>query len=313
MKTTKILASLAAAALCLSLAACGSSGGASSSTGALTYTFKDETITMKAAPQRVITLSAPLLNMAYAVGGTSVARPETTSPIPEEAKSLPTVGHVQNINMETLVGMKPDLVLGEKTQNGKLESLLKANKVPYLLIQYDGLNDNVPLLQLLGQIYNKQDQAAKVVKDYETRVKAVEDKAAKQKPAKVAVLRATGKDVTAETPKSITADMTLMLKMDNVIADHKDMKLDSKTVPYSLEQLTADDPDVIFIVTMGKQDEINKKLDDSMRNNPSWAHLRAVQNNKVFFLEPDLYLMNPGVKTPDALEHLYDLAYGEGK
>lgn len=306
----KFLACVAAAALCLSLSACGGSGAGSQS--GLSYTYKDQTISVKAAPQRVVTLSAPLLNMAYAVGGTSQARPETTSPIPEEAKSIPTIGHVQNINMEALVGMKPDLVLGEKNQNSKLESLLQSNKIPYVLIQYDGINDNVPLLKFMGQVYNKQEQADKVIKTYEDGVKAVIDKASAEKtPAKVAVLRATGKDVTAETPKSICASMVDMLKMNNVITSHKDMKLDSKTVPYSLEQLSADDPDTIFIVTMGKQSEINKKLDESMRNNPSWAHLKAVQNNRVFFLESNLFLMNPGVKTPEALQKLYDLAYGE--
>ena len=306
----KFLACVAAAALCLSLSACGGSGAGSQS--GLSYTYKDQTISVKAAPQRVVTLSAPLLNMAYAVGGTSQARPETTSPIPEEAKSIPTIGHVQNINMEALVGMKPDLVLGEKNQNSKLESLLQSNKIPYMLIQYDGINDNVPLLKFMGQVYNKQEQADKVIKTYEEGVKAVIDKASAEKtPAKVAVLRATGKDVTAETPKSICASMVDMLKMNNVITSHKDMKLDSKTVPYSLEQLSADDPDTIFIVTMGKQSEINKKLDESMRNNPSWAHLKAVQNNRVFFLESNLFLMNPGVKTPEALQKLYDLAYGE--
>ena len=306
----KLLAAAAAAVLCLSFTACGSIKPAASTSG-VSYTYKDQAITMKAAPQRIVELSAPLLNMAYAVGGTSIARPETSSPIPEEAKSLPTLGHVQNINMETLVGMKPDLVLGEKNQNSKLESLLKSNQIPYVLIQYDGINDNVPLLKFMGQLYKQQAKADNVIKTYEDGVKAVEDKAASKTPAKVAVLRATGKDVTAETPKSICASMVEMLKMDNVITSHKDIKLDSKTVPYSLEQLSADDPDTIFIVTMGKQDEINKKLDESMRSNPSWAHLKAVQTNHVYFLEPDLFLMNPGIRTPEAMEKLYKLAYGE--
>ena len=164
----------------------------------------------------------------------------------------------------------------------------------------------------MGELYGKTDKAKEVINTYEKGVKAVTDKAAAEKtPAKVAVLRATGKSVTAETPKSICASMVDMLKMNNVITAHKDLKLDSKTVPYSLEQLSADDPDVIFIVTMGKQDEINKSLDESMRNNPAWAHLKAVQENHVYFLEPNLFLMNPGVKTPEALEKLYQLAYGK--
>ena len=41
----KILASIAAAALCLSLSACGGSGQPASSS-ALSYTYKDQTISM---------------------------------------------------------------------------------------------------------------------------------------------------------------------------------------------------------------------------------------------------------------------------
>ena len=77
----KLLAAAAAAALCLALTACGSTksdGG----NGNVTYTYKDQTITMKAAPKRVVELSAPLINMASAVGGTSVARPEPSSTLP---------------------------------------------------------------------------------------------------------------------------------------------------------------------------------------------------------------------------------------
>ena len=87
---------------------------------------------MQAQPKRIVTLSTPLLNMAYAIGGTSLARPTTSSPIPDSAKALPELGQVSHINMEKLVELNPDLVLGEKGQNGKLESLLQSNKIPYL-------------------------------------------------------------------------------------------------------------------------------------------------------------------------------------
>lgn len=304
----KILSFIGAAAICLSLTACGMTQN-TRNTNNITYAYKEQTISLKAAPQRIVELSAPLLNMAYAVGGTSIARPDTSSPIPEAAKSLPTLGHVQNINMESLVGMNPELVLGEKNQNSKLESLLKSNNIPYVLIQYDGINDNVPLLRFMGQLYNKQDKAEEIIKTYEAKVKEIEDKAALKPPARVAVLRATGKDVTAETPKSICASMVEMLKMNNVVTSHSNIKINSKTVPYSLEQLSSDDPDIIFIVTMGKQDEINKKLDETMRNNPAWAHLKAVKDNHVYFLPSELFLMNPGIRTPEAMEKLYQLAY----
>lgn len=53
--------------------------------------------------------------------------------------------------------------------------------------------------------------------------------------------------------------MVKRLKMDNVVTAHKEISADAKTVPYSLEQLSADDPDLIFVVTMGNASEINKR------------------------------------------------------
>lgn len=307
----KVLKAIAAAALCLSLSACSSQNTAEQS-NLIHYSYKNESIDVQNTPKRILTLTSPLLNMAYAIGGSSIARPFTTVPIPPEAESLPQIGHVQNINVEQLISMKPDLVIGEKSQSKKLENLLESNHIPHIFINYDGINDNIPLIQFLGQIYGKEDRAKELINKYQTDLQAIEDKATAQNtPAKVAVLRATGKSVTAETPQSICASMTELLKMNNVITAHKELPLEDKTVPYSLEQLAADDPDIIFIVTMGKIDSINQKLNEEMRSNPAWNHLRAVQNDKVYFLPNELFLMNPGLRTPEALEKLYELAYGE--
>lgn len=308
MSPKKICTLLVSAALCFTLAGCGTSG-TNAEKGSIQYKYEEQTITMKAQPKRVVTLTAPLLNMAYSVGGTSVGRPVTTSPIPAETKSLPLIGTVQHINMEALVGLKPDFVIGEKSHDAKLESLLQSNKIPYILINYDGIKDNVPLLEFMGQVYGKEDAAKKIVADYNNKMSEIEKKASEKTPARVAVLRATGKSITAETPESICASMVELLKMNNVVVSHKNINLNGKTVPYSLEQLTADDPDIIFVVTMGNADEINKKMDEDMRSNPAWNHLKAVENHKVFFLPSDLFLLNPGVRTPEAMEKLYDLAY----
>jgi len=50
-------------------------------------------------------------------------------------------------------------------------------------------------------------------------------------------------------------------------------------------------------------------MDEQMRDNPAWANIQAVRNNRVYFLPSDLFLMNPGVNTPKAMNQLLDLAY----
>lgn len=294
--------------LCLS-AGCGPSSAPAESGRTLSY--EGQTVTVPARPARVVTLTTPLLNMAYAVGGTSIARPSTRTPIPPEAESLPELGQTQHIDTEKLLALSPDLVLGEKSQNGKLASLLEGSRIPCLLIRYEGIEDNVPLLKFLGTVYGTEDKAEAVCRDYEARMKAVREKASRHPPARIAVLRATGKDVTAETPASICASMAAYLGMDNVVTAHKEMQVPDKTVPYSLEQLASDDPDILFIVTMGRADAIQDKLDETMRSNPAWSHLKAVRSGRVYFLPYDLFLLNPGLRTPDALEELCGLAYPE--
>lgn len=95
-KSVAFVLALAAAAV---LTACGPDTAAPG-TGT-TYTYKDQTITVKAAPQRIVPLTTPLLNLSFAVGGHPVARPTTKNPIPDEARSLPELGQTQHIDMES--------------------------------------------------------------------------------------------------------------------------------------------------------------------------------------------------------------------
>ena len=104
--------------------------------------------------------------------------------------------------------------------------------------------------------------------------------------------------------------MVKELGMTNVVASHLEGTTKDKTVPYSLETLTADNPDIIFVVTMGKEEEITKAMKKAMTDNPAWANLKAVQNNRVIYLPSKLFLLNPGLQTPEAMARLVKEAYG---
>ncbi|WP_298705639.1 ABC transporter substrate-binding protein [uncultured Veillonella sp.] len=275
-----------------------------------TITYKGQEYTVPANPKRIATLSNSVLYLLHAVDGKSIDRVDSTEPVPEEFQSLPSIGSTSNINMETLLGLQPDLVLGLSNQHGKYEGQLKSNQLPYVLITYDGIKDNVPLLLFLGDITHNEAKANAVVADYNRKIEAVKAVAHQEEPAKVAVLRATAKAVTAETELAITASMVKELGMDNVVLQG-DYDKSAKTIPYSLEQLAVDDPDIIFISTMGKKEDITKTMEKEMTTNPAWQNLKAVRNNKVFYLPSNRFLLNPGLYTPDAMAELVKLAYNK--
>ena len=304
-----LLGSIALVMIVLALAGCGKTTSSSSAT-TKELTFNGQTYTVPKDPQKIAVLSNSVLSMLYAVDGKAISRANTTDSLPPEIEALPSLGQTANINMEQLLGLNPDLVLGLENQHKKYEAQLQSSKIPTVLINYDGIKDNVPLLTFLGELTNHQDKAKTVIATYENNIAKVKDAIKGQQPARVAVLRATGKGVTAETDASITASMVKELGMTNVITSHLDKTTTDKTVPYSLETLAADDPDIIFVVTMGKEEEITKAMKKAMTDNPAWANLKAVQNNRVVYLPSKLFLLNPGLQTPEAMARLVKEAYG---
>ncbi len=304
-----LLGSIALVMIVLALAGCGKSTSSSSAT-TKELTFNGQTYTVPKDPQKIAVLSNSVLSMLYAVDGKAISRVNTTDSLPPEIEALPALGQTANINMEQLLGLNPDLVLGLENQHKKYEAQLQSSKIPTVLINYDGIKDNVPLLTFLGELTNHQDKAKTVIATYENNIAKVKDAVKGQQPARVAVLRATGKGVTAETDAAITASMVKELGMTNVVTSHLDKTTTDKTVPYSLETLAADDPDIIFVVTMGKEEEITKAMKKAMTDNPAWANLKAVQNNRVVYLPSKLFLLNPGLQTPEAMARLVKEAYG---
>ena len=304
-----LLGSIALVMIVLALAGCGKTTSSSSAT-TKELTYNGQTYTVPKDPQKIAVLSNSILSMLYAVDGKAISRVSTTDTLPPEIEALPVLGQTANINMEQLLGLNPDLVLGLENQHKKYESQLQSSKIPTVLINYDGIKDNVPLIKFLGALTNHEDKATTLANTYESNVNKVKDSVKSQQPARVAVLRATGKGVTAETDAAITASMVKDLGMTNVVSTHLDKTTTDKTVPYSLETLAADDPDIIFVVTMGKEEEITKAMKKAMTDNPAWANLKAVQNNRVVYLPSKLFLLNPGLQTPEAMARLVKEAYG---
>ena len=304
-----LLGSIALVMIVLALAGCGKTTSSSSAT-TKELTYNDQTYTVPKDPQKIAVLSNSILSMLYAVDGKAISRVSTTDALPPEIEALPVLGQTANINMEQLLGLNPDLVLGLENQHKKYESQLQSSKIPTVLINYDGIKDNVPLIKFLGALTNHEDKATTLANTYESNVNKVKDSVKAQQPARVAVLRATGKGVTAETDTAITASMVKDLGMTNVVTSHLDKTTTDKTVPYSLETLAADNPDIIFVVTMGKEEEITKSMKKAMTDNPAWANLKAVQNNRVIYLPSKLFLLNPGLQTPEAMARLVKEAYG---
>ena len=269
------------------------------------------TVALDAEPKRIVALNPSYLGMIDSVGGSIVGRATSKLvTVPESMREAPEIGFVYNINMESLIGLKPDLVIANKNQHEKFLPLLESNKIPVIAINpktYDEVKDK---LILMGKIYGVPEKGEAAAAKLDQQVKAVTDRLP-QEAKRVVIMHATPSNVTVELENSIAGCVAKMLGFQNVAVGSTPMKGKPEKTPYSMEALVEKNPEIIFITFMGDSEEIENRLRADVKSNPAWASLEAVRNNKVYLLPERLFLLNPGLHYPEAVKYMAKTVYPE--
>ena len=163
MRLYKLLSLL----LCLSMllvGGCGDDNAKTKADGSGAYlTMTDAAgrqVVLPKKPERVVSLSPSYLSLIEAVDGKIIGRATSkTGTIPESMKSVAEVGFVYNVNTESVVGLKPDLVLASKSQHEKLIPLLESNKINVVEFDAKTYDEVKKTITMLGDIYGTADKA----------------------------------------------------------------------------------------------------------------------------------------------------------
>jgi len=135
------------------------------------------TLTLSAPPRRIVSLVPSVTEVLYAIGAEDLLVGVTDfCDYPPEAKSKPHVGDMLSPNLETLVTLKPDLVVA--TRSGNREETfdqLKRLGIPVYLVDPITVDDVLRLVADLGELTGHRDRAAAVDKDLERRIAAVRE------------------------------------------------------------------------------------------------------------------------------------------
>ncbi|MNI05828.1 Fe(3+)-citrate-binding protein YfmC precursor [compost metagenome] len=277
-------------------------------------TFKDstdQTVVLKTKPERIVILNNELLTLFYQIGGKTVGYAISPgSIVPEEAKSSTEVGQINQISLEKVMSLKPDLVIGHPMFHSTLKDSMKTADIPMALIKldsYEGLKD---LASLFGKIASNEAKTTAGIQQLEEQVKNIQIKLPNQSP-KFAIITVMPMGISLQKSSSIALDLAGLLKLQNVIAHIPASGAMPSSVPYSLEKLVEQDPDLIFLVAHGTEEFGKQKLKSDLENNPAWASLRAVKEKKLFFLPSSLFVTPPGLQVNKSLEHMAKLVFPE--
>jgi len=252
--------------------------------------------------QRIVSIAPSNTEVLFAIGaGAQVIGRDEFSDYPDQAKQLPSVGGGYGaLDMETMVSLKPDLVLASQlTPAEQVQAIEKLGLKVFLLPNPNTIEDMFANLLEVGKITGTEAQAQTLIDGLKTRVAAVDAKVAavQQKPVVFYELDSTDPNApwTAGPGSFIDA---LISRAGGV---NLGAKLKDSYAQISIEQLLVDQPDIIIAgnYTWGGV---------AIKARQSWADLQAVKQDKVYIFDDNL-VSRPGPRLVDGLEAMEKLLH----
>ena len=149
--------------LILLLSACGHSGNQTikqSSNDTVTDDY-GRTVVIPAHPQRVVSLSPAVTEIMFALGAGELLVGRTDFCVyPDEAANIPSIGGISNLNIESILAHKPDLVISGSMVGKKVTEQMDAMGVPMVCViekpKFEALYDNI---LAIGKLVDKEREA----------------------------------------------------------------------------------------------------------------------------------------------------------
>lgn len=252
-------------------------------------------VEIPAQPQTVVSLSPANTEILFALGaGDKVVGVDASSDYPAEALEIDKVGDYSGPNLEAIVALKPDVVFASTTLQTEIIDQLTELGVTVVCNEPAAYADIASGIQLVADVMGLD--ASELLASMEAAKAAALEKAVsgESKP-KVYFALSFGEygDWSAGSGTFID-DMITLAGGVNVAASS------TEAWPmYSIEQLVADDPDVILVSDfMG-----DGSLIEALKNTDGYKDLRCVKEGRVYAVDANTS-SRPAPRINEALEQI---------
>ena len=279
------------------------------------YSFTDstgKTVSLPSRPERVAVLFSSYAEIWTLAGGkVSVSVGESVERGFADGDTVlvdESAGHSQ-IDLEALIASRPDLVIGSadyECQLSACELCAKAG-IPSAVFRVESLSDYLRVLRIMCDITG----SAAAYERYGASVAANAEKTISsfvtslgEKEIKILFIRAGS---SARSTKAKNAESNFVCAMlDELgtqnIADTSSPLLDN----LSLEYIVSEQPDYIFISTMGNENAAREYITELFESD-AWRELDAVKRGAYAFLPKDMFHYKPNARWDAAYAYLAKL------
>jgi iron complex transport system substrate-binding protein len=239
--------------------------------------FTGKTISLDKPAQRIVALAPHVVENIFSAGaGEKIVGVVEWSNYPPQAKTLPIVGGYEKTNHEKIVDLDPDLIIAWESGNSRssVDRLAELGFTIYI-DQPDSLSDVAKSIRDIGTLAGVQTIADTVADDYLEQLAKTRSSYANSSKVS-AFYQVWNKPLQSINGKHIISDAIEICGGTNIYAD------EFAVAPIiNIESVLERDPSAI--IASGMSSGRPEWLDEWKK----WPSLTAVQEDNLFFVNPD--------------------------
>ena len=260
---------------------------------------------MDSSPKRIISLAPNITEILFALGlGESVVGVTRFCDYPPEAAKKEKIGGLVDPNLEKIISLKPDLIIGFRGNPIRIIIRMQEFDLPVFVLETGTTIDSVfTVVETVAQITWAEERAAKLLqslkRQYQNIISALDR--VNKIPKVFVFLHGVGLWTCGKN--SFMDDLLNKAKGKNIAGN-----IQKKWLRFSQEKLIAENPDFIIILSKSFEDFLEAKK--SISKGVYIKTLQAIERGQVFFLDENL-ATRPGPRIIEALNNLARIFHPE--
>ena len=233
---------------------------------------------LEAPAKRIISLAPHITENLFAAGaGDLIIGAVSYSDFPDQARTIPQVGSYNNINIELILALHPDLIIAWKEGNQKqqVEQLINLGLTVYINAPVK-LGDIARNIHDFGILTGNENSANKASIAFTVRLNSLREKYSEKKAISV-FYQTWHKPLLTVNDQQIIGRILKLCGGKNIFAD-----LSTLTPRVNIEAVLSRNPRAIIASGMG---EARPEWLDTWRK---WPSLKATRDDNLFFVPPDI-------------------------
>ena len=219
------------------------------------------------------------------------------------------LGAMKSPSVELMIKNGIDFVIlsAKISEHVSLRDQLENAGIKTAYFDVETFDDYLVMLKICTEINERPDLYEKNGLSIREQIDAAVVKKENHAAPTVLLIRAYSTGIKAKDSDNMTGAMLKDLGCINIADSHE-----SLLENLSLEQIILDDPDYIFVTTMGSSNEAAlDSLAEGLQANPAWDELTAVKESRYIVLPRDLFHYKPNNRWGESYDMLVEILYGE--